>query len=271
MSIHGNDEPVLIYSDGGWVGYRAFVHKPSNVGACLASLAKSYSWKAGRIRSDAVPTFQNSNGFYAHKSLPEAIYQSGGVDGLIFALTEHWGEMVEGSTGLRSEWAEIVAIIQPERARQIELFPWEDLARDYPDVPIVEQTELRRIFSERGMVPLARALISPVMQWIGPDGELVWGRETIGPEGYEMLPAAATYPEELHPADQRLRKVYFHGPQGERYVIWEVLGTEMQPPPGFSEAYRMVEFAAEHMYRHLDPEQPDSESQGGEQGLDLLG
>jgi hypothetical protein len=68
----------------------------------------------------------------------------------------------------------------------------------------------------------------------------------------------------LHPVDQRLRKVYFHGPQGERYVIWEVLGTEMQPPPGFSEAYRMVEFAAEHMYRHLDPEQPDSESQEGE-------
>jgi hypothetical protein len=38
-----------------------------------------------------------------------------------------------------------------------------------------------------------------------------------------MLPAAASYPGETYPADQRLRKVSFEDSAGDRYLFWELL------------------------------------------------
>jgi hypothetical protein len=258
MSNH-DDNVEVIFSDGGWVGYRAFVHDPAHKGACLRSLFADYHWKPGPLQADAVPDYNNTNGFYAHKSLPEAIYQSGREDGLIFTLIEAWEVMIEGETGLRAEMAEIVAIIEPTRPKQIELFPWEDLARDYPNVPIVHQRDLRRIIAERGMVTLTKSRPSPPMQWLGQKGDLRWYREGLATNGYVMLEAASTYPGELHPSDQRLRKSYYQDLKGDRYVSWETVGQD-----GVSEISLMVEMSPESMYLHLDPEQPDSESQEGE-------
>lgn len=263
-----NQDPELIYSEGDVVGFRAFVHDPTNLGACLKSLVSRYWWAPGPLEADKSPDFLNSHGFYAHKTLQEAIYQSGREDGLIFALTGHWGDIVEGETGLRSEWAVLAAIIEPVRPKQIELFPWEDLRRDYPEVPIVHQTEIRALIAELGMIPLSRTRPSPMMQWLGPDGELIWAPEMLGPvqqisnpEEYEMLEAAATYPEEMHPSDQRLRKVYFQAASGDTYVFWELHGDEEQVPMGFSEAFNTVALAPEHMYRHRDPEPPEEETE----------
>jgi hypothetical protein len=90
------------------------------------------------------------------------------------------------------------------------------------------------------------------MQWLGRDGELVWAPETVGPsasvgnaDDYEMLPAAATYPDETHPADERLRKVRFEDSGGDRYVFWtlvaeDTMGVPMTGlyPPQSGEMYR---------------------------------
>jgi hypothetical protein len=61
-----------------------------------------------------------------------------------------------------------------------------------------------------------------------------------------MLPAAASYPSETYPADQRLRKVSFEDSAGDRYVFWELLGTGKD----FHQASALVRPAAESMYRH---------------------
>jgi len=267
MNYLGDDNVEVIYSDGGWVGYRAFEPDPDHKGACLCAIFADYHWKPGPNKSDKPPTLENGHGFYAHKTLPEAIYQTGPEPRLIYCLTEHWGYdvekgeigyVVEGTTGLRSEWAEIVAIIKPTKPSKIEVFPWEALARDYPDVPIVHQRELRQIIEDRGMVRLARSQPAAPMQWLGPEGELRWLREGLAHAGYKMLEAAATYPGEMHPEDQRLRKSYYQDLRGNRYVFWETVGQDQ-----IAEISLMVDMARESMYLHLDPEQPDSESQAG--------
>ena len=61
-----------------------------------------------------------------------------------------------------------------------------------------------------------------------------------------MVPAAASYPEETHPADQRLRKASFEDAVGTRYVFWELVGTSK----GLREALALARLAAESMYRH---------------------
>ena len=74
-------------------------------------------------------------------------------------------------------WLRLWPLLNQTRPKQIELFPWEDLARDYPDVPIVHQRDLKSIIADRGMVILARVRPAPLMQWRGPNGELVWASE----------------------------------------------------------------------------------------------
>jgi hypothetical protein len=61
-----------------------------------------------------------------------------------------------------------------------------------------------------------------------------------------MLPAAASYPGETYPADQRLRKVSFEDSAGDRYLFWELLGTSK----GSYEAHALVRRAPDSMYRH---------------------
>jgi hypothetical protein len=159
--------------------------------------------------------------------------------------------MVEHETGLRSQYAEIVAFIEPVRPAQLAVFPREPLARNYLDVPVIYQRDIAAKITELGLVTLPKSVPSPLMQWLAPEGELVWAPETIGPSGadveeYEMLPAAASYPGETHPADQRLRKASFEDAAGDRYVFWELLGTGK----GFHEVYALIRPAAELMYRH---------------------
>jgi hypothetical protein len=253
-----NQDPELLFPEGDIVGFRAFVYDTDAEGGCLKALVTDYYWEPGILEADATPDFLNSNGFYAHKTLPEAIYQSGRVDGLIFALTGHSGDIIEGETGLRSQYAEIMAIIEPVRPKQIELFPREHLMRAYPTVPIIHQTEISSKIAELGMVTLPRSRPSAMMQWIGPEGELIWAPEMLGPvrqvpnpDEFEMLEAAATYPAETHIADGRLRKASFEATSGEIYVFWEILGDEYSSGPmGFSEAFNTVALAREHMYRH---------------------
>jgi hypothetical protein len=174
-----------VYTEGGITAFRCFRPDPAK-DVYLKSLVSAYWWKPGPLEADAIPQHGNVSGFWGFKTLPEAIYQEGRTDDLVFALTEHWGKMAY-----------------------------------------------------------------PLMQWLGPDGELVWARETIGPsvadvDAYEMLPAAASYPDETHPADHRLRKVNFEDAAGARYIFWELLGTSK----GALDTYALVRPAAESMYRH---------------------
>jgi hypothetical protein len=239
-----------MYTEGGIAAFRCFSYDPATDGY-LQSLVVSHAWKAGQQEADAIPTHGNTNGLWGFKTLPEAIYQEGGADDRIFALTEHWGRMVETETGLRSQYAEIMAFIEPVRPTQLAAFPREVLARNYPDVPVIHQRDIRSRIEELGMVTLPKATPYPLMQWLGPDGELTWAPETVGPsvenvDEYEMLPAAGSYPDETHPADQRLRKASFEVAAGARYAFWELVGTGK----GFREAQALVRRAAEKMYRH---------------------
>src|SRR5215203_4374811 len=239
-----------MYTEGGFAAFRCFSYDPARDGY-LQSLVVSYAWKAGQQEADAIPTHGNTNGLWGFKTLPEAIYQEGHADNRVFALTEHWGKMVESETGLRSQYAEIVAFILPVRPAQLAAFPREALAYQYPDVPVIHQRDIGSKIEELGLVTLPKAAPYPLMQWLGPDGELVWGPETIGPsvadlDAYEMLPVAPSYPDETHPADHRLRKVNFEDAAGARYVFWELLGTSK----GALDTYALVRPAAESMYRH---------------------
>ena len=239
-----------MFTEGGIAAFRCFRYDPRE-GGSLQSLIATYTWKAGPQEADMIPEPWNSKGLWGFKTLPEAIYQEGGKDDRIFALTEHWDEMVESETGLRSLKAEIRAFIEPVRPAQLAVFPREYLARNYPDVPVIHQTDIAAKIEELGLVTLPKSAPAPLMQWLGPEDELVWAPETIGPLGadgeeYEMLPAAASYPGETHPVDQRLRKVSFEDAAGDRYEFWELLGTGK----GFHEALALVRPAAKRMYRH---------------------
>jgi len=239
-----------MFTEGGIAAFRCFRYDPRE-GGSLQSLIATYTWKAGPQEADVIPEPWNSKGLWGFKTLPEAIYQEGGKDDRIFALTEHWDEMVESETGLRSLKAEIRAFIEPVRLAQLAVFPREYLAHNYPDVPVIHQTDIAAKIEELGLVTLPKAAPYPLMQWLGPDGELVWAPETIGPsvadvDAYEMLPAAASYPDETHPADHRLRKANFEDAEGARYVFWELLGTSKRA----LDTYALARRAAENMYRH---------------------
>jgi hypothetical protein len=239
-----------MYTEDGIAAFRCFRPDPAK-DVYLRSLFSAYWWKPGPLEADAIPQYGGGSGFWGFTTLPEAIYQEGRTDDLVFALTEHWGKMVEHETGIRSQYAEIVAFIEPVRPAQLAGFPREALACQYPDVPIIHQRDIRSKIAELGMVTLPKAAPYPLMQWLGPDGELVWAPETIGPsvadvDAYEMLPAAASYPDETHPADHRLRKVNFEDAAGARYVFWELLGTSK----GALDTHALVRPAAESMYRH---------------------
>jgi hypothetical protein len=80
--------------------------------------------------------------------------------------------MVEHETGLRSQYAEIMAFIEPVRPAQLAVFPREALARNYPDVPVIHQRDIPAKIEELGMVTLPKAAPSPMMQWLGPEGSL---------------------------------------------------------------------------------------------------
>jgi hypothetical protein len=239
-----------MFTEGGIAAFRYFRPDPAK-DVYLKSLVSAYWWKPGPLEADAIPKYRGGSGFWGFKTLPEAIYQEGRTDDRVFALTEHWGKMVEHETGIRSQYAEIVAFILPVRPAQLAVFPREALAYQYPDVPVIHQRDIGSKIAELGMVTLPKAAPYPLMQWLGPDGELVWAPETISPsvadvDAYEMLPAAASYPGETHPVDQRLRKVSFEDAAGDRYEFWELLGTGK----GFHEALALVRPAAKRMYRH---------------------
>jgi hypothetical protein len=238
-----------MYTEGGMAAFRCF--KAS--AGCLHSIAASFTWQPGDLEADAIPTLANTSGLWGFKTLPEAIYQEGADDDRVFALTVHWGKMVEHEKGLRSQFAEIMAFIEPVRPTQRAAFGQirQALARNYPEVPVIHQREIAAKIQELGLVTLPKAAPYPLMQWLAPDGKLVWAPETIGPpdtvenaDQFEMLPAAVSYPDETYPADQRLRKVRFEDAGGDRYVFWELVGVEG------SDALALVRPVAERMYRH---------------------
>jgi hypothetical protein len=238
-----------MYTEGGIAAFRCFKGGAGR----LHSIAASFTWQPGDLEADAIPTLGGSSGFWGFKTLPEAIYQEGADDDHVFALTEHWGKMVEHETGLRSQFAQIMAIIEPVRPTQLAAFAQirQALARNYPDVPVIHQRDIAAKIQELGLVTLPKAAPYPLMQWLAPDEKLVWAPETIGPpdtvenaDQFEMLPAAVSYQDETHPADQRLRKVRYEDAGGDRYVFWELVGVEG------SDALTLVRPAAKRMYRH---------------------
>jgi hypothetical protein len=249
--MSGHFLPDAMMTDG-VAAFRCFRFAPSG-GGYLESLTRGYRWTAGPQEADQVPTLANTSGLWGFKTLPEAIYQEGAGDDRVFALTEHWEEMIEYETGLRSQLAEIMAFIEPVRPAQLAAFAQirQVLARNYPDVPVIHRRDIAAKIQELVLVTLPKAAPSPLMQWLAPDGKLVWAPETIGPpntvenaDQSEMLPAAVSYPDETHLADQRLRKVSYEDAGGDRYVFWELVGVEG------SDALTLVRPAAESMYRH---------------------
>jgi hypothetical protein len=256
MSNLDDNIEIIEEQGSGFAGFRAFEYDPAHRGACLRSIVSRYWWKQGELEASGVPKFSNHYGFYAYINLPLAILAFGHRDEYIFCLTRHWETTVQWTETIRSQKAEIVAIIEPMRPTKKDLFPKEALAMDYPDVHIVHQNDIPWIIFERDLIQLPYQEPAPPTQWIDPEGLLVWypkgGR---APEGFEELPPAATYPDELHPADQRLRKAYFQDFSGKRYVFWEAPGQD-----AFSEFSRELRVHPRRLDIHLDPEQ----CEGGE-------
>ena len=112
------------------------------------------------------------SGFWGFKTFRRPSTRKAAADVLIFALTEHWGKMVEHESGLRSQYAEIMAFIEPVGPAQLAVFPREALARNYPAVPVIHQRDIGSKIEELGMVTLPRAALPPLMQWLGPMGSL---------------------------------------------------------------------------------------------------
>ena len=95
-----------MYTEGGIAAFRCFRVEDGYLELLVRS---EYRWKPGPQEADAIPARENHSGFWGFKTLSEAIYQEGRADDLVFALTEHWGRMTEHETGLRSQYAEIMA------------------------------------------------------------------------------------------------------------------------------------------------------------------
>jgi hypothetical protein len=242
-----------MFTDGGVAQFRCF--RPDMPDGYLRSLFKSdYRWEPGRQESDKAPTAMNGNGLWGFKTLPEAIYQEGDDTGLVFAMTRHWGTAVEHESGLRSIYAQIVAFIEPTAENELRLFPREYLRSLYPGVPIIEQGLIPDMVDELGLITLRWAKVYPLMQYSGPEGQQIWAPEVVGPSeavenayDYEMLEAAASYPDELHPIDQRLRKESIRTSSGDTYVFWKLLGDSWKVS---GEVLDLARYQGEDMYRH---------------------
>lgn len=259
----------VLQTEGGFVGFRAFAHDPGARGL-LQSLGRHYEWEPGEQEADALPTVDNFSGFYAFKTYTEATYQAGEVDEFVFALTEHWGKIVEGEWGLRSQFAEIKAFIEPTRAKAKAAFPYESLAEFYPEVPVVHQRRIAAIIEYCGMVSLPRSAPAPYMQWLTEKG-LVWAPEGVGPVGVGresdvdaqhppvMLEAAVIYPDEMHPVDHRMMKARVSSParEGASYVIWTLPGAHGAPE--VREFIDLVRYGGgERMLRHSETKEGES-------------
>jgi len=157
-------------------GFRAFAigvsqrgEGPESLGY-LSSLTGGHDWVPGPQEADEIPTIDNTHGFYAFKTFAEAVYQAGQIDEFVFALTAHWGRVVEAETGIRSQHAQICAFIEPTRAAAKSVFPYERLATIYPDVSMIHQRRISEAIEYYGLTPLARAQSYPVMQWLTDQG-----------------------------------------------------------------------------------------------------
>jgi hypothetical protein len=259
MSELDKNVEVLEEEGSGFAGFRAFQYDPSEAhpGACLKSLAKEYWWKQGPLKASGIPTFSNGHGFYAFINLPLAIINFGVVDDWVFCLTRHWETTVQRTETIRSEWAQIVAIIEPLRTAKKDVFPWEALARDYPDVPVIHQNDIPWMIFQKDLIQLPYQEPGPPVQWIDAAGHLDWHTQgTRLEQGAEDLPPAATYPDVLHPVDQRLRKAYFVDLTGERYVFWDAPGQK-----AFTGLSRYLRAFPNRMRIHLDPDQPEQQGE----------
>jgi hypothetical protein len=260
-----------MYTDGAAAQFRCFRYKNKN--SYLGSLAfEGWTWKPGAQEADGIPTMLHTNGLWGFKTLAEAIFQEGDNSTLIFALTKHWGKAVEHETGLRSQYAAIVAFIEPVGEEALKEFPRDYLKRRYPDVPIIHQTQINETIERLGLFTLPKATPYPLMQWSGPEEALVWGPEVVGPytfsdgvSEYDMLPAAASFPGDLHPLDQRLRKATLLTKDGVMYCYWKLLEdpddefSERRTERAAEEVRQLVRWDASKMSRHRidDPQAPE--------------
>ncbi|HVF00435.1 MAG TPA: hypothetical protein VNA27_03735 [Rubrobacteraceae bacterium] len=182
-------------------------------------------------------------------------------------MCEHWGEAVEHETGLRSQYAEIVAFIEPTRPGQLAVFSRDGLRASFPNVPIIKRIEIKDIIKDRGLATIPRSEPPPLVQWIMPGGELRWVPKTLGPEeeGAVPLPVAAEHsdktisvevpaqgqeflnPEQPDEPDAamvpgptiyRFRRATFED-AGQVYVFWEH-EIPTSPLEGFSEVYQLL-------------------------------
>ena len=268
----------VFFTDGGWAMFRCFQAASSSAGGVeLRSLTGSYVWGPGLQVAECsrgplldhpqVPAVGCRCGLWGFSTLPEAVHQEGRSNDRVFALTEHWGEAIQHELGLRSQYAEIVAFIEPTRPGQLAVFPKDDLQASFPDVPIIRRAELKGIIEDRGLVTIPRAEPPPLLQWIMPQGELRWAPKTLKPEeGAVPLPVAAEHPDETisvevptqareflnpeqpeepdaamvaDPMIYQLRRATFED-TGQVYAFWE-RETSVSPSEGFSEVYHLLQ------------------------------
>jgi hypothetical protein len=171
-------------------------------------------------------------------------YQEGYDNDLVYALMEQWGNFVEHEIGMRTEYAEIVAFIEPVRPEHLKNFPREGLRQSFPGIPIVKLTKLSDVVEERGLTMLKRTAAPPILQWLATSGKLVWGRGTLQPgeEWGTRLPVAATHPaESISVATHLLRKARFRVGSGQVYTFWQHDDGPVSKREDFKEFYRAIQ------------------------------
>jgi hypothetical protein len=220
------------YTEAGVATFRVFSYAPVEGESPLRSLYSNHCWTAEEQVAHQVPSGLNRAGFYGWKSYEDAVHYSRGLPRSIIALMRQRGKAVEGEIGLRTLKAQIVAFIKPELAAE-NTFPREHLQSYFPEVPIISPSEAPAMIEELDLEVWPKKKPFPLVQWLSPPGELIWAAENAGPSSalpdameYEMLEPAASYPRELHPVDQRLRKGSYRAPSGQTYMYWYLGGTE---------------------------------------------
>jgi hypothetical protein len=222
------------YTERGIAAFRVFVYMPAEGQSPLRSLFNPHRWTAGRQTSLVTPAWDNSAGFYAHKTFEAALLYSGGVAGRVFALAKLTGRAVEAEDGMRTKYCEIVAFLDLEQETGMD-FPRDHLRSYFPEIPIIKLDEVPAIVEALELRFWPKRKPYPLVQWLPPheDAELIWAPENVGPPSsvpnatdYEMLEPAASYPRETHPLDLRLRKETFRTLSGAVYAYWYLGGTD---------------------------------------------
>jgi|SRR5215204_2095141 len=290
---------VEVPFEGGFGGFRCFAVVPDGRNRLkLRALVSAYTWEEGvqaaecglyrsagehtaepldspdfdvdPPRPDRIAVPRCTCGFWSFKNYSRLLSLADSDGSVVLGLLRQFGNVVEHEYGLRSEYAEIVAILDPPSWPGSEDgLQREALTESYPGISVAPLSELGRIIEDRQLTMLERTYPEPMVQFLTADGKLVWARETFGPGieglyddrggagGAILLPLATQYPAATKtvtvempsgPVQHRLVKESHRSASGVTYVFWR----QAEEESAFRAFYQLLEGGVD-MSAHVAP------------------